>query len=365
MMKPKWLAGIATTALIAGLAGLWLYQPADQPVADTEPPAAMATQPLARPEPDRRPASSPVPEAASTATPVAHETPPSLGAEPFADSLQGTGIDGRLAADANGELVLETATRDFFDYFLNTVGEVSPEQALAEIERLARAHLPASAAQQALALLDDYLTYKREAVALGDRSLDPAQARDPAYQLAMFGQALDDLKRLRRDIFSTQAHQAFFGLEEAYGDYTLANLALQQRQDLSPAARDTLMEWHRQQLPAEIRQTEQRLHSEADLHHRRQQAIATAASPVAAGEQLRELGLAEDQVSQVVGYLEERAVFDRQFAAYQAELDRLRAAGLASSDLRARHTALLEQHFDSEQGRTWARLRALEAPAQP
>ncbi|MDX1633586.1 MAG: lipase secretion chaperone [Marinobacter sp.] len=365
MTKPTWLTGLAVTVLAATLTGVWLRQPA--PPATPEPPVSNATAAsagAANAEPIQT-RSAALPATHSETEAPTYKTPPSLGPEPFADSLHGTDIDGRLAANAAGELILDTATRDFFDYFLNTVGEVSPERALAEIERLARDHLPPAAADQALALLDDYLRYKQQAVALGDRPLDPARARDPAYQLGMFQQALGELKALRRSVFSPRAHDAFFGLEEAYGDYTLASLALQQRDDLTPAARDTLMEWHRQQLPPVIRRTEQRLHEDSERHDRHQQAIAAAASPADAGERLRALGLAEEQVGQIVGYLEERATFDDQYQAFSMEMARLEASGLAHQDLAAQRSTLLEQHFRTEQARTWARLRGLAAGDRP
>lgn len=366
MTRSRWLAGLAVVPVAAVMVGLWLNQLA--PASDQhERKAAAQAGAAGEAGPGLNTETStlaPAPRPEETDVP-AHRTPASLGPEPFADSLRGTDIDGYLAADASGNLIIDTATRDFFDYFLNTVGEVSPEQALAQIEQLAHGYLPLAAARQALALLDDYLAYKREAVALGNRPLDPARARDPAYQLAMFERALADLKRLRTEVFSSQAHEAFFGLEEAYGDYTLANLALQQRDDLSAEARDTLMEWHRQQLPSAIRQTEQRLHREGEIQRRRQHAISTAASPEAAGEQLRELGLAEQQVSEVVAYLEQRAGFDEQFADYQADLQQLEDAGLAESDLTAQQDALLERHFHSEQSQTWARLRTLSDRTGP
>lgn len=294
-------------------------------------------------------------------TTVSHQTPESLGENPFAQSLAGTDIDGSLKAGPDGNLIVDLATRDFFDYFLNTVGEVSPETALAEIEAMARNHLPPAAAEQALAVLDQYLDYKQQALEMGNQSLDPTRQSDPAYQLQMLKSALADLKQLRRNAFDPATHDAFFAMEEAYGDYTLASIEIQQRDDLSPQSKQTLLEWQRSQLPEQIRRTETRMVEETEAGRQRQAAIAEAGSPAEAGERLRELGVEPQRADEVVTYLEEREQFDAQFQDYQQALASLESAGLSHSDRKSQQSQLLEQHFESEQARTWARLRALDS----
>ena len=319
------------------------------PVADghTPPPASNMTEVAGKPETPEKQAS--------------YRTPASLGDQPFASSLAGTTIDGSLKADRNGNLIVSLETRDFFDYFLNTVGEVSPEKSLAEIERLARENLPPQAAEQALVLLDQYLEYKKSALALGSQNLDPGRQHEPRYQLEMLEGALTDLKQLRRNAFPPETHDAFFGLEEAYGDYTLASLDIQQRTDLSPAAKATLQEWHRRQLPEVIRRTETRMMADGERYRQRQQALANASSAQDAGERLRAMGVDAGQTAEVVAYLEERERFDQRFEQYRQELDRLEESGVAREDRAAMEARLLQQHFTDEQSRTWAKLRALES----
>lgn len=339
-------------------ASVWLLQ-AEQPA---ETPAGHAFEaPAARHADSPAPRVAVPPASANHRNTLPHSTPPSLGENPYAPSLAGTDIDGRLRADADGNLVIELETRDFFDYFLNTIGEVPAERALSEIEALAYGHLPERAARQAMALLDRYLSYKDEMMAMGNRNLDPARQHDPAYQLETLKTALADLKALRRQSFSGQTHEAFFGLEEAYGDYTLASLDIRQRQDLSAEAKADLQAWHRQQLPEVIRRTETRMLAEGERHQQRQQAIASAGSAQQAGERLRALGVDEDRITDVVGYLEERERFDDRFQDYQRALASARTSGLASDEAATQEARLLEEHFADEQTRTWARLRALDA----
>lgn len=321
--------------------------------------AAPTSEPARASAANPQPADPPRTEAAAT---VSHQTPASLGDNPFAPSLAGTDIDGSLKAGPDGQLIVDLATRDFFDYFLNTVGEVSPETALAEIEALARNNLPAAAAGQALAILDQYLDYKQQALDMGNRSLDPARQSDPAYQLQVLKSALADLKQLRRNAFDPDTHDAFFGLEEAYGGYTLASIEIQQRADLSPQSKQALMEWHRQQLPPQIRQTETRMVQETEISRQRQDAIAQASSPEDAGERLRDLGVEPQRVDEVVGYLQERERFDDRFQQYQQALTSLEGAGISRDEFESQQVRLLNQHFDSEQARTWAKLRSLGEP---
>lgn len=338
---------------------IWILADEPEPAGKAESTSTIAAELTAAP-----PSEAKAPETGTANTeksvPASYRTPASLGEKPFASSLAGTNIDGSLRADSSGNLIIELETRDFFDYFLNTVGEVSPEKALAEIERLALENLPAQAAEQALALLDQYLTYKERALALGNQGLDPSRQHDPQYQLEVLKGALADLKQLRRNSFDASTHKAFFGLEEAYGDYTLASLDLQQRTDLSESTKTALQEWHRQQLPEVIRRTESRMMEDGELHQQRQKVLANAESPEDAGRQLRALGLDPDQTAEVVGYLEEREQFDQRFGQYRQELASLEQSGMADADLETMKSRLLKQHFDDEQSRTWARLRALE-----
>lgn len=337
---------------------IWILS--DEPADSTENTSTVVAEAPA-PQPSKTGTAATGPETTEKAAPAAQRTPESLGEEPFASSLAGTSIDGSLRADSNGNLVVDLETRDFFDYFLNTIGEVSPETALAEIEKMASENLPPQAAEQALALLDQYLDYKDSALALGTQNLDPSRQHDPQYQLEMLKGALADMKQLRRSSFDASTHEAFFGLEEAYGDYTLASMDIQQRTDLSPEAKATLQEWHRQQLPEVIRRTETRMMADGERYRQRQEVLANASSPEEAGKQLEEMGLEPAQTAEVVAYLEEREQFDQRFEQYRQELASLDQSGVAEEDQATMEARLLEQHFEDEQSRTWAKLRALEA----
>ncbi|WP_444713696.1 lipase secretion chaperone [Marinobacter sp. NSM] len=361
MRKPialrRWVLPGALLAVVAG-SGLWwaLTPQAETVIANT------TTQPAD--EESARPSGSTRHEAAAIGapnTPVAEtRTPASLGPNPFAPSLEGTEIDGALRADDNGQLIVNLEVRDFFDYFLSTVGEVSPETAIGQIQQLARQHLPERAAQQALALLDQYLDYKQASLAVMQTELDPAHQHEPAYQLSALGNALAQLKGLRQHTFTPEAHQAFFGMEEAYNEYTLATLAIQQRSDLTDQGKQALVEWHRNQLPDTLKTTEQQLESSAQQHQERVLAVESATSPEAAGQRLTELGLDRQSVEGVVSYLQQQEAFQNRFESFRKDLQSSVTNGLADEEQQQHQEQLLQQHFRTEQEQTWARLKLLD-----
>lgn len=357
---PRWLiAGALSTVLVGG--AFWYAQPAPSSDSQRQPPdTRVSERPSVRAEAshgmnDQLPP-APAPEPPQDQS---YQTPTSLGPDPFAPSLAGTQIDGALKAGADGRLVVDLRVRDFFDYFLSTVGEVSPETAIGQIERMSRNHLPEAAANRALVLLDQYLAYKQAALSVMQTELDPALREDPAYQLRALSDALAGLKQLRQATFDAETHQAFFGLEEAYSEYTLASLAIQQRDDLSSQGKQALIEWHRNQLPETLRKTEKRLHATTRQQQARVAAIDAAGSPTDAGQRLAELGLPAEEVTSVVNYLESRERFEGRFEDFRQAMNEQDASGLSAADRDRYQEALLEQYFPDKQDRTWARLKML------
>lgn len=361
-LQRRWLAPIALSAIVAGGA-MWLYPPGETTRAgtgDRDAPDAQTVVPelSLQPQAGTKAPTGTGPDT-SAAAPIAARTPETLGSAPFARSLEGTDIDGALKADANGRLIVDLGTRDFFDYFLSTVGEVSPEIALERIRALAFGHLPHEAARQAMALLDQYLDYKQQALALQAAPLDPARQNDPAYQQQMLEKAFTDLQQLRQTVFSPDAHRAFFGMEEAYGEYTLATLDIARRTDLTDGAKTALIDWHRNQLPEPLLQTERRLLETNEENRQRMETMKTADSPENAGQQLMDLGMAPDAAADVTAYLREREDFDARYRQYSEALAQLKESGLADADEAAQQTRLLDQYFPDNKQHTWARLKML------
>ena len=74
----------------------------------------------------------PMPPALAVPAPVPAEPAPLPSATPL-PSLAGTEVDGRLQTDAAGNLVLELALRDYFDYFLSAVDHSGLDASIAAL----------------------------------------------------------------------------------------------------------------------------------------------------------------------------------------------------------------------------------------
>ena len=191
-MKPKtnalrwWLLPGALLAVLAG-SGLWYGSASPGKASEITVSPAPETPSYSVTATART-----LPEADSS-PPAPHQTPEKQTGAPIAPSLAGTDIDGSLKARADGQLMVSLEVRDFFDYFLSTVGEVSPETAIGQIQQMAQQHLPEPAASQAIALLDQYLAYKQASLQVLQTELDPSRQHDEAYRLQALGDALAQL----------------------------------------------------------------------------------------------------------------------------------------------------------------------------
>ncbi|WP_268237232.1 lipase secretion chaperone [Undibacterium terreum] len=148
---------------------------------------------------------------------------------PFVRSLQGTATDGKLEANANGDLIASAELRRMFDYYLSALGEKSLEAIRAEIEKELDRKLQPGAAASAKDLLGRYLAYKRELAdveknsQLAGNSAASIRGRYAAMQIA------------RGHFFSSAESQAMFGFDDAYDKDAVARLEISQDNNLSDA----------------------------------------------------------------------------------------------------------------------------------
>jgi lipase chaperone LimK len=140
-------------------------------------------------------------------------------------SFSGTQVDGAFHIDAAGNLLISEDIRRFFDYFLASIGEEPVSASVERLQAFIVNQLQGPARDQALALLTDYLDYKRELVLL---ERDLPQVAD----LAALRQREAAVQALRARLFGTEVQQVFFAREQAYNQFTLQRLAIQQDADL-------------------------------------------------------------------------------------------------------------------------------------
>jgi lipase chaperone LimK len=302
-----------------------------------------------------------VPESAPLVTPAApaRQAPPEVAlatsAAPSAQvpaaatlpSLAGTEVDGRLQVDAAGNLLLELAVRDYFDYFLSAVDRSGLDAVIAALLADAGRRLPEPALGQLISLLGDYLDYKRASMALLQQPLDAHQQVDPQAQLQVLQAAFERLDALRRAHFSAAAQEALFGAEQAYARYTLDSLALQQREDLSEAQRAQMAEQLRAQLPEAMRASEQRQQLALEQLQRSEQLWRDGADE----QQVREflaMTYDPDTVQRLLVEQRRERDWQQRYQAYRHELDGLQGRGLSAVDGERLQRQLRERLFASE-----------------
>ena len=278
--------------------------------------------------------------------------------DPFASSLEGTEIDGQLKLDANGNLVVDLEVKDFFDYFLNTVGEVTPDVAVAEMQKLAASHLPPSAVDKTMQLLGEYLAYKSQAVELMAQPMLPKEQQTKQYQIDMLEMTFQTLKSIRRETMSEEAVTAFFAMEEAYGEYTLASIRVQNDEALSVDEKLALTRYYREQLPDVIRKTEQTVVADAEKNQAIHQAITSGSEDVLK-QQLADEGYADEVATEIVEFQSQQRMFDQRYQAYLSEKKQLAEAGLSDEDQAYQLGILRARYFNSEKELTQAKVRDL------
>lgn len=263
---------------------------------------------------------------------------PRAGALPR--SFGGTQIDGRLQADAAGNLLIDGDVRRLFDYFLSAMGTEPLAQSVQRLRQHIAAQLPEPAQSQAQALLNQYLDYKRELLVL-----DSSAGRQ---DLSALRQRLATVQALRARIFSPAAHQAFFAGEETYDRFTLERLAIQLTPGLDANAKGAALDQLRAGLPAELQDAVL-----PQLQSQLREQTATLQASGGNAEQLRQLR------QQLVGNaatvrLEQ---LDRQRQAWQARLadferEKRRIEGIPGLDDADRQAAidrLARERFDGNE----------------
>jgi lipase chaperone LimK len=274
------------------------------------PPAAAATKRAAGDFAAGTPAAG-IPAPASPTTPYRDIAAPA----DLPASLEGTEADGAVEADAAGHLVVSIELRRLFDHFLAASGEESVATMRARIIAVLRRRLPATAAAEAIAILDRYLAYRDAA-----RTLTP-----PSSDLAA---GLDQVHELRARWFSPLVATAFFADEEAATYAALARRDALADTSLSAAERERRLAEIDARTPTAVLEARAAAMAPVDEMKREAQMRATGASDsqIAAA---RTAALGSDAAARLADLDHAHAAWDARLAQFRAE----RAAVLADPRL--------------------------------
>ncbi len=264
-------------------------------------------------------------------------------------SFGGTTVDGTFHLDADGNLLISEDIRRVFDYFLAAAGEEPLRTSVERLRAYIAAQLPANARGQALALLNQYLDYKRELVLL-ERDLPQTANLEALRQREAAVQAL------RARIFDAQTQQAFFARETAYNQFTLQRLAILHNKQLNDAGKAAAVDQLRNSLPAEMQDTVLP-QLQNDLRQQTAQLKAAGAEP----EQIRQLRqhLVGAEATQRLEVLDQqRKTWKKRIAQYRRDKATIENnTGLSDSDKRSAIAQLVIENFNE---REQLRLEAAE-----
>ncbi len=263
-------------------------------------------------------------------------------------SLDGTDVDGALAVDAQGRVLVNPETRAFFDYFLTATGEESPAQIRARIVAAIESRLPRDAAHAAIDLLDRYLTYRDRAQRV------PAAATTPEERL-------QQLHALRRAVFGVADAEALFADEDARDGVTVERLRLAADPSLSAEERQARVQALEAQLPESERAARNAALLPAQLARDEAQLRAAGGSD-AEVRTLREAAVGPEGADRLEALDRQRADWQARVDQYRAERDSIEQDVTRTPEERSAAIAsLLAERFTPQEQ---IRVRALERIAQ-
>lgn len=301
-------------------------------------PLAPSPQPTAQPLPGQVTVPAAAPLTPAEPTPADAE---SAALSSLPPSFAGTAVDGQFRLDDAGNLLISMDIRRIFDYFLSAYGEERIQTSTARLQAYIRGQLDEPAEGQALALLEQYLDYKRQLIQLEKdlpqmASLEAMRQREQAVQ------------NLRASIFSPEAHQAFFAQEEAYNQFTLQRLAIRHDQSLNEQQKAEAMDRLRATLPEDMQEM---LVPQLQAELRQQTAALQAQG--AAPEQIRQLRLqlvGAEATARLEALDQRRQQWQQRLDAYRQEKARIEAnSGLSEEDRQAAIASLAEERFDERE----------------
>lgn len=303
--------------IVAGLALMLYLQPGHQPTQFTPPAAtATATQPVQAP-------------AAEALTPTDQDTQKKATTLALPSSFVGTEVDGSFRVDAAGNLIISEDIRRIFDYFLASIGEESLDASVSRLRNYIDSQLQEPARARAQALLEQYLSYKRELVLL-ERDLPQMASLDAMRQRETAMQAL------RARLFDSETHQAFFAREEGYNRVTLERLTIQYDSTMSAEEKGVAVDRLRASLPEELQQ-----------HTARLQAEGASAAQI---RQMRQQLVGAEATTRLEALDSQRQSWQRRLDDYITAKAKIQVnEGLSSGDKRAAIEALAAERFDERE----------------
>ena len=269
--------------------------------------------------------------------------------QPYSRDSEGTEIAGMLRVNEDGLLVVDSELKDFFDYFLSSVGEVTPEQALRRIHLHLMNELPKAQAEYAMEILAGYLAFKEASIDLLAQPIDQALVQNDAqYRLQQLDYALNQLKTLRREYLAEDLVQAMFYQDEAYADYTLRTQYIAMDDQLSDEEKWQQRRLARDQLPDDMREILTQQEERAKALQGWQNLLISGAS-VTQLEQYAQDAFSPEEAQALMADIQQQQNLKSQYDRYREEVAGLEQQGLSASDFNQAMQDLRSSYFNEDE----------------
>lgn len=267
----------------------------------------------------------------------------------FSSDSEGTEIAGHLRVNDAGSLIADVEFKAFMDYFLSSVGEVTPEQAMQRMRLHFYHQLPESAANEAMNILQQYLAFKEASYDALAQDIDQARSGyDAQYRYETLQQGLQTLYDLRREHLGDQVASGMFLEEEAYAQYTLSNMQTALNPDLTDQERLQLKALAKAQLPENMRQIIQEQEHQAQS----MQAYNNMLSENPSVEEMRDFAFNQfdsETAQQVTDDYAQQMALKQKYLEFVSAEQAIQAQGLDDLDQRTAMKELALSMFNQEE----------------
>ncbi|MEB3864400.1 lipase secretion chaperone [Acinetobacter sp. IK31] len=265
-------------------------------------------------------------------------------------SQQDTEVNCQLKIDSSQHLVVNSQTRDCFEYFITQYGENDLEQIKIHFGKFIQGQYLEPARSQIMDLWTRYLKYREQ---LAQIQAPSAKQQDKNY----FQKIFNSIQDIRKRFFSASEIEGLFSSEDIYQNYTLDRMQILEDSSLSEIEKARKLKESFEELPEDWQHNLQELSKLDDLHTLTKQIKARNGS----AEELRQMrtALVGAEATQRLETLDtQRNAWQQRVTSYLDSRDEIIKSNMSDSAKNQAIQQLRQQQFNSSQEQL--RLRTFE-----
>lgn len=280
-----------------------------------------------------------------------HTDHPSLNEDAYhSKSQQDTEVNCQLKIDSSQHLVVNSQTRDCFEYFITQYGENDLEQIKNHFGKFIQGQYLEPARSQIMDLWTRYLKYREQ---LAQIQAPSVKQQDKNY----FQKIFNSIQDIRKRFFSASEIEGLFSSEDIYQNYTLDRMQILEDSSLSEIEKARKLKERFEELPEDWQHNLQELSKLDDLHTLTKQIKARNGS----AEELQQMrtALVGAEATQRLETLDtQRNAWQQRVTSYLDSRDEIIKSNMSDSAKNQAIQQLRQQQFNSSQEQL--RLRTFE-----